>query len=73
MKKNRTDNPYVICPYFKCEEKHTIFCEGVEENSAIHLAFSTPQLRKDYQARFCKNCWKRCLVADGLNRKYDYE
>ena len=42
MKKNRTDNPYVICPYFKSEEKHTIFCEGVEENSAIHLAFSLP-------------------------------
>lgn len=73
MKKHREDNPFVKCPYFKCEERQTIFCEGAEENSAIHHAFSTPQQRKDYQTRFCKTNWKKCLVADGLNRKYEYE
>ena len=73
MKKNRTDNPYVVCPYFKCEDSQTIFCEGVEEDNAIHMAFSTPSIRKNYQDRYCKTLWKRCMVADILNKKYDYK
>lgn len=73
MKKNRTDNPYVICPYFRSEDHHTIFCEGPEEKSSIHIAFSTPQLRKAYQVRFCKGCWNRCLIGEGLNRKWEYK
>ena len=72
-KRNTDENVFVKCPYYRCESQCVIYCEGVEENSAIHLAFSTPQLRKDYQERFCKSCWKRCLVAESLNRKYDYE
>ena len=73
LKKNRTDNPYVICPYFKSECKETVFCEGVEENNSIHLAFATPDRRRNYQERFCKCNWKRCLVAEILNRKWGYE
>ena len=40
--KQRSD-VLVKCPYYKEEEKQKIFCEGVQEGSAIHLAFDTPQ------------------------------
>jgi hypothetical protein len=70
--KHRAD-VLVKCPYYKGEEKQMLFCEGVQEGSAIHLAFDTNPNLKEYKNRFCKRCYNQCLVAGMLNRKYDYE
>ena len=70
--KHRTD-VLVKCPYYKGEEKQMIFCEGVQEGSAIHLAFDTNSNLKDYKNRFCKGCYNRCLLAEMLNGKWDYD
>lgn len=68
----RTDAD-VVCPYYKHDERQTINCEGVEEGSALHLAFATrPQLMR-YKRLYCRDCWKKCMIAGALNRKYDYE
>lgn len=69
--KHRSD-VLVKCPYYKFEEKQKIFCEGVQEGTALHLAFDTPSNLKDYKKQFCKGCYSRCLIAGMLNRKYDY-
>ena len=63
----------VKCPYYKGEEQQMLFCEGVQEGSAIHLAFDTKPNLKDYKNNFCKRCYNKCLLAGMLNRKYDYE
>lgn len=71
MKRKMDD--YVLCPYYKSDERQIIYCEGVDEGTALHLAFSTlPQL-KEYKVKFCRNCWGECMIAAMLNRKYDYE
>lgn len=70
--KHRTD-VLVKCPYYKGEEKQMIFCEGVQEGTAIHLAFDTNPNLKDYKNRFCKGCYNRCLIAEMLNGKWDYD
>lgn len=70
--KHRSD-VFVKCPYYKGEEKQMIFCEGVQDGSALHLAFDTNPHLKEYKNRFCKEYYNRCLVAGMLNRKYDYE
>ena len=54
--KHRAD-VLVKCPYYKFEEKQMIFCEGVQEGSAIHLAFDTPSNLKEYKNHFCKGCY----------------
>ena len=51
---NRWTDVLVKCPYYKGEEKQIIFCEGVQEGSAIHLAFDTSINLKDYKNRYCK-------------------
>ena len=28
-----------VCPYYKREERQMVYCEGVDEQSVIHLAF----------------------------------
>lgn len=63
----------VECPYYKYQDRQLIHCEGVEDGTAIHLAFSTPQQLKDYRQRRCRSCWKACLIAEMLNRKWGYD
>ena len=62
-----------MCLYFGGAEKQKIFCEGVQEGNAIHMAFDTPQNRRDYKKCFCNRGYNSCLVADMLNRKWDYD
>ncbi len=66
----RKVDAYVVCPYYHSEERQVIYCEGVEKNSAIHMAFATPQQKKDYLLRNCRQFWGRCPVADALNKKW---
>ena len=66
-------DPYVGCPYYKYQERQVIHCEGVQDGTALHIAFSTPQQLNDYQKKFCRSCWKNCLIAGMLNRKWAYE
>lgn len=69
MKHRMSNN--VICPYYRCEERQVIYCEGVEPNTAIHLAFAIPPQLKDYKKAYCEKAYNYCLIADMLNRKWD--
>lgn len=69
----RRSDVLVGCPYYKGEEKQKIFCEGVQNGSALHLAFDTNPNLKEYKNNYCKGCYNRCLIAGMLNRKYNYE
>lgn len=72
-KQNVVENAFAQCPYYKCERQSVIFCEGAEENSSIHMAFSSSTQRKQYEKQFCQQCWKNCMIADAHNRRWDYE
>ena len=63
----------IACPYYKCEAPQMIYCEGVEDNTVLHLAFATKKGKKAYVLSRCSECWKGCMIAQMLNRKYDYE
>lgn len=70
--KHRAD-VLVKCPYYKFEERQMIYCEGVQDGTALHLAFDTPANLKDYKQRNCKGCYNQCLIAKMLNRKWEYD
>ena len=72
-KRNTDENVFVQCPYYKCESQCVIYCEGVEQNSCIHVAFATKTQRKDYEKQFCQGRWGKCMIADAHNRKWGYE
>ena len=63
----------VACPYYKHDDPQMVYCEGVEDDTALHLAFSTRQEKKNYVSAKCCERWKSCMIAQMLNRKYDYE
>lgn len=62
-----------VCPYYKYEAQQVIYCEGPEDNTALHLAFSVKQDMKQYMSEKCRDCWGKCMIARMLNGKYDYE
>lgn len=72
MKKGRMVSKSVICPFYTEEDRQTIFCEGLEPGTSVHLAFSTPPLLKTYKKRFCEcTRYKKCLIAQMLFKKYE--
>lgn len=46
-------------------------CEGIVPESAIHIAFSRPQLLKEYKHQYCEEEYKRCRIAEMLWRKWE--
>ena len=75
--KNNCSSVAVICPFFKAKGKsdcgQIIYCEGVEKNSSIHLAFAERSQRKDYMDNHCNEYegHKECIIAKALYEKYE--
>ena len=61
------------CPYYRAEERHEIYCAGLQEQSAIHVAFASPAARKQWSKDYCKSVQgcrlcqvKKMLEAAGI-------
>lgn len=60
------------CPYYKSEDTHRIFCDGPEEGSSTHIAFSTPDGKRQYEYRYCYGMnYPKCLIAEGQNKRFE--
>ena len=60
----------VICPFYRSEDGQRICCEGVEDNSSIHVVFPTPQRKQNYSFKQCCRDYDECMVAEMLYDKY---
>lgn len=58
-----------ICPFYKHETPSTIYCEGVEDMTVIHLAFADRSDCAAYKRRFCRTGYGDCLIMRMLARK----
>ena len=71
---NKQEDHLVQCPYYKTHTSQVIYCEGLEDGMAIHLAFATHAQLIDYKGRFCRRlCYSQCPLAKILNQKWGYE
>lgn len=61
----RYSSPSVICPYYKSQTMSVIYCEGMDGNSSIHLAFGDPDGKCVHQKRACMtyDYAERCRIA----------
>lgn len=57
----------VICPFYKHENRFVIFCQGVDEESVLHLAFPRPSSCFDFKQRYCRKEYSTCPIAKMLN------
>ena len=70
MKRNQYISKTTACPFYKKEDRQTIFCCGVEENSSIHLAFGYDAACKKYKTDHCRGDYQRCQVYRMLEDMY---
>ena len=71
---NKNEDHLVQCPYYKTNTSQVMYCEGLEDGMAVHLAFATHSQLIDYKGRFCRrSCWGKCPLAKILNQKWGYE
>ena len=62
---------YAICPFYHNEDALIIYCEGVTDDTVIHLAFSKKEDKQEYKkALCCTPHYGKCLLANMLDSKY---
>lgn len=62
MKGGQYVSKSAMCPFYKKEDKQTIWCFGVIENSSVHLAFGNVLDCKEYKETKCRNDYSKCGV-----------
>lgn len=65
------EDEHVQCPFYKNDEPQIIRCEGVEDGTALHLAFANRTQHKEYKKLYCRRDWCSCKIATMLNRKWE--
>lgn len=73
MKSKRRESKCAKCPFYDSEEAQKVICEGVIENTKIHICFDTPDALKQYKKIFCYNDYQNCIIHKALSVKYEDE
>lgn len=65
----------VVCPFYKWQDNQKICCEGIVDNSTLHLAFASPADRLKQVVKHCNSMdrYPTCPVAKMLNEMYEQE
>lgn len=63
----------VVCPFYRKETQQVIYCEGIEKNTATHLAFGSRTALKKYRFRYCCDTYGKCRIAKMLFEKWEEE
>lgn len=71
---NKQEDHLVQCPYYKTHTSQVIYCEGLEDGMAIHMAFASHAQLVDYKGRYCRrDYYGKCPLAKMLNQKWGYD
>lgn len=62
----------VKCPFYHKHDGGKIKCEGLSDDSSIHLVFATPAERAKYMQSYCYSITvcKYCLIHNALDIKW---
>lgn len=71
MKGNEYTSKEALCPFYSCEVAQMIKCEGVEQGTALHMAFDTREHKNRYKYRFCCADYSACMLGKMLEAKYE--
>jgi hypothetical protein len=55
-----------ICPFYKHESRQVIFCEGVRDDTVLHLAFANPSDCILYKKQYCRCNHLQCPISSML-------
>ena len=62
---------YALCPFYRRAEKQKVICEGLVENSTVHMAFATSTEMDAYKREYCDKAYRMCLWEQTLEKRYE--
>ena len=62
---------YVKCPYFCCNDKRKIVCEGITDGCKTVLSFSSGNKKRQHRSIFCESKYANCEIYRMLEKKYE--
>lgn len=71
MSKNKYEAKEVVCPFYRGEKDHLLFCEGIYGSGIINT-FEKKSDKMDHKKAFChghETC-KVCKLYQVINEKY---
>ena len=60
-----------VCPHYRHEDSQVIYCDGVNDNSVIHVAFASKSESLAYKMSMCRENFGKCRVYRMLSDMYD--
>ena len=57
---------HAICPYYLHEDPQVIYCEGIEDNMVLHLAFANASNALWYKKEHCRKDYYACIICQLL-------
>lgn len=72
---NKFETIEVVCPFYIREIKTQINCEGINEDSRLHLQFIHKSEFSKHKAKFCKDMknYENCPLARIISEQYEKE
>ena len=68
MNLNRYCSTKALCPYYKCHDSLTIYCEGESICSILKLDYYRHKDRRRYHMkRYCEDDYDSCRIFNALN------
>lgn len=63
----------VVCPFYHCEERARIKCEGFSKGVNIQLYFANKELMLDHKHRHCMSMdgYPRCELYAVIYKQYE--
>ena len=52
----------VKCPFYKKSDNNQIICEGMTDDSTIHMCFSCTKSKNNHSKVFCENHYDKCEI-----------
>lgn len=64
---------YALCPFYRSEDGYRLVCEGVVDDSSVHVVFPSSTKKREYRDKYCCSDYKACRVSHVLYAKYGGE
>ena len=66
---------YVKCPFYVCQDVKKIHCDGFSDDSHLHVAFDTKELKEAHVEKHC-NCvhgYLKCPLYAVIAKRFEEE
>ncbi len=61
----------VKCPYYRKDDKETIYCEGITSGCKLSLSFLSKKEKQCHMDNFCADTYRYCELYIAISLQYN--